>query len=133
DVVLEPADAVAKIMEITAGKGADVAIEALGRQETFENCCAVTRHGGTVSSVGVYGQVPVLNLPTTGTFIHRTLVTTFCPVGTERLTRLMALIAGKKVDLTPLITHHLPLSETPAAYDMFRSHADGVMKIALKP
>lgn len=133
DVVLEPADAVAKIMEITAGTGADVAIEALGRQETFENCCAVTRHGGTVSSVGVYGQVPVLNLPTTGTFIHRTLVTTFCPVGTERLTRLMALIAGKKVDLTPLITHHLPLSETPAAYDMFRSHADGVMKIALKP
>ena len=133
DLVLEPATAVQKIMELTGGRGVDVAVEALGHQVTFENCCAVVRHGGTVSSVGVYGHFPTLTLPTSGTFIHRTLVTTLCPVGTERLGRLMALIAGKKVDLTPLITHRMPLAETPQAYDLFRKHADGVLKIALKP
>lgn len=47
-------DVVQEIMKITEGKGADIAIEALGSQNTFENCMRVIRRGGTVSSVGVY-------------------------------------------------------------------------------
>ncbi len=60
-------------------------------------------------------------------------MTTLCPVGTDRLTRLMALIAGGKVDLTPLITHSMKISETPAGYDLFRERRGGVLKIALRP
>src|SRR4051812_13436030 len=37
----------------TGGRGVDVAIEALGVQETFENALRVLRPGGTLSSVGV--------------------------------------------------------------------------------
>lgn len=133
DLVLDPAGAVAKIMALTNNKGVDIAVEALGHQTTFESACAVTRIGGTTSSVGVYSAFPVLSLPSTGTFIHRKLVTTLCPVGTERLTRLMALIGGGKVDLRPLISHSLPLSKTPDAYDMFREKRGGVLKIALRP
>ncbi|MGE0601957.1 MAG: alcohol dehydrogenase catalytic domain-containing protein [Dehalococcoidia bacterium] len=133
DVVLNPADAVAKIMEMTGNRGVDVAVEALGHQVTFENACASVRLGGTVSSVGVYGAFPELKMATSGSFINRKIVTTLCPVGTNRLERLMALIAGGKVDLTPLITHSLPLSETPAGYEMFRKRDGGVLKIALRP
>jgi threonine dehydrogenase-like Zn-dependent dehydrogenase len=133
DIVIDPADAVAKIMELTGNKGVDIAVEALGHQVTFENACRVVRMGGTVSSVGVYGAFPQLTMPTSGSFIHRKLVTTFCPVGTARLERLMALISGGKVDLTPLITHNMKISETPAAYDLFRKREGGVLKIALRP
>lgn len=133
DIVVEPADAVAKIMQLTNNKGVDIAVEALGHQATFENACAVARLGGTVSSVGVYGAFPVLNLPTSGSFIHRKLVTTLCPVGTDRMNRLMALVAGGKVDLTPLLTHSMKISETPAGYDLFREKKGGVLKIALRP
>lgn len=133
DIVVDPADAVAKIMELTGNKGADIAVEALGHQVTFENACRVVRMGGTVSSVGVYGAFPQLTLPTSGSFIHRKLVTTFCPVGSARLERLMALISGGKVDLTPLITHNMKIAETPAAYDLFRRREGGVLKIALRP
>ncbi|MCL4241359.1 MAG: alcohol dehydrogenase catalytic domain-containing protein [Dehalococcoidia bacterium] len=133
DIVVDPADAVAKIMELTGNKGADIAVEALGHQVTFENACRVVRMGGTVSSVGVYGAFPQLTMPTSGSFIHRKLVTTFCPVGTARLERLMALISGGKVDLTPLITHNMRIAETPAAYDLFRKREGGVLKIALRP
>ena len=133
DMVLEPGEAVAKIMQLTNNKGVDIAVEALGHQVTFENACAVTRLGGTVSSVGVYGAFPVLQLPTSGSFIHRKLVTTFCPVGTSRLERLMALVSGGKVDLRPLLTHSMKLSETPAGYDLFRERKGGVLKIALRP
>jgi threonine dehydrogenase-like Zn-dependent dehydrogenase len=133
DIVVEPAGAVARIMELTANKGVDIAVEALGHQVTFENACQVVRLGGTVSSVGVYGAFPELRMPTGGSFIHRKLVTTLCPVGTARLQRLMALIAGGKADLTPLITHNMKISETPAAYDLFRKREGGVLKIALRP
>lgn len=133
DIVLDPADAVAKIMAHTNNKGVDIAVEALGHQVTFENACAVVRNGGTVSSVGVYGAFPQLTMPTSGSFIHRKLVTTLCPVGTARMDRLMALVSGGKVDLTPLITHSMKLSETPAGYDLFRKKEGGVLKIALRP
>ena len=133
DIVVDPADAVTKIMEMTGGKGADIAVEALGHQVTFENACNVVRSGGTVSSVGVYGAFPTLTMPTGGSFMHRKIVTTLCPVGTSRMERLMALVSGGRVDLTPLITHSMKISETPEGYDLFRRREGGVLKIALRP
>lgn len=133
DIVVDPADAVEKIMGLTGGKGVDIAVEALGHQVTFENACRVVRNGGTVSSVGVYGTFPELRMPTGGSFMHRKIVTTLCPVGTTRMERLMALISGGKVDLTPLITHSMKVSDTPAGYDLFRKKEGGVLKIALRP
>ena len=47
---VDPVDA---IMQLTAGRGVDVAIEALGTQATFEACLKVLRPGGTLSSEGV--------------------------------------------------------------------------------
>ena len=47
-------DPVAEIKRLTGGRGADVTIEALGQQTTFENALRATRPGGTLSSLGVY-------------------------------------------------------------------------------
>ena len=48
-------DPVAAIKRLTGGRGVDVAIEALGKQDTFQWCLEATRPGGIVSSLGVYG------------------------------------------------------------------------------
>ena len=133
DRVVEPASAVEKILALTGGKGVDVAVEALGSQTTLENAGHVTRLGGVVSSVGVYSKFPTVAIPTDGSFIHRRFVTTLCPVGADRLRRMMDVVRYGKVDLTPLFTHHMKLAETPAGYDLFRSRRDGVIKIALRP
>lgn len=133
DLVLEPGNAVAEIMKLTNNVGVDVAVEALGHQVTFENCCAVTRAGGTISIVGVYGAFPVLNLPTGGTFVHRRLITTLCPSGRPRLEKLFALVSSGKINLSALFTHRMKLSDAPAAYDLFRERKGGVLKIALEP
>jgi len=45
----------------------------------------------------------------------------------------LALISGNKVDLRPLITHSMKLSETVEGYNMFRQRQGGVLKIALRP
>ncbi len=133
DVVVDPAEAVEKILALTGGKGVDVAVEALGNQATLEAAGRVTRLGGTVSSVGVYSKFPTVTVPTDGTFLQRRLVTSLCPGGADRLRRMMDLVQYGNVDLTPLFTHSMKLSEAPEAYDLFRSRRDGVIKIALRP
>ncbi len=130
--VVDPkGDVVSEIQALSGGSGVDIAVEALGRQETIENCFRVVRMNGTVSSVGVYAENEYIKVPTDGTFIHRKFVTTLCPAGTERLDYLLGLIDSGKVDLTPLFTHTMPLSDIVSAYDMFRNHEDGVLKIAI--
>ena len=55
-------DAVARVMELTDGLGADVAIEAVGVPETFELCTELIRPGGRVANVGVHGKCATLHL-----------------------------------------------------------------------
>jgi threonine dehydrogenase-like Zn-dependent dehydrogenase len=132
DYVVSPENAVEKIMELTNGRGVDIAVEALGRQATLDSCFAVTRFGGTVSSVGVYGAEGRVSIPLDGSFYHRRFVTTLCPTGRKRLDYLLRLIGDGRVDLTPLLTHDMALADVARGYDLFRSHADGVIKIALR-
>lgn len=131
DVVLSPENAVDEILAATHGVGVDLAVEALGSQRTFESCLRVTRFGGTVSSVGVYAGAARIEIPTDGTFLHRTIVTTFCPAGAARLEQLLRIMDGG-LDLTPLFTHEMGLSEIVEAYDLFRNRRDGVLKIAVR-
>ena len=133
DVVVDPAKAVDEIRALTGGGGVDVAVEALGHQQTLENAVRVTRWGGTISSVGVYAAFPTISIPTDGTFLHRRFVTTLCPSGADRLRRLMDLVRFGKVDLIPLFTHHTKLADTPDGYDLFRARKEGVIKLAIRP
>jgi threonine dehydrogenase-like Zn-dependent dehydrogenase len=126
------ADPVQAILEWTGGRGVDVAIEALGTQQTFESALRVLRPGGTLSSLGVYSGK--LSLPldafAAGLGDHR-IVTTLCPGGKERMRRLMEVVATGRVDLRPLVTHRFPLDRIVEAYDLFANQRDGVLKVAI--
>ena len=135
DVVLnhKEQDVVAEIKRLTGG-GADVAIEALGQQATFEACLRSVHAGGTVSSLGVYSghlQVP-LDAFSAGLGDH-TIVTTLCPGGKERMRRLMSVVAANRAPFRELVTHPFKLADIEAAYDLFSHQRDGVLKIALTP
>ena len=133
-VDFKTADPVAEIMHLTNGRGVDVAIEALGRQETFEWALRVLRPGGTLSSLGVYADD--LRIPL-GAFAaglgDHTIVTTLCPGGKERMRRLMNVVAASKVDTRPLVTHRFKLDQIEAAYELFAHQRDGVLKVAITP
>ena len=127
-------DPVEAIMKLTDGRGVDVAIEALGAQQTFEGALRVLRPGGTLSSLGVYSGD--LNIPlgafAAGLGDHK-IVTTLCPGGKERMRRLMEVIASGRVDTRPLVTHRFKLDDIEAAYDLFSHQRDGVLKVAITP
>jgi alcohol dehydrogenase len=119
-------DAVAEVMELTEGLGADVAIEAVGVPETFELCTELIRPGGRVANVGVHGHPATLHLERL--WIRDVTITTGL-VDTFTTPKLLRLIAEGRLDPTPFATHRFELDEMTEAYDTF---ADAGRTNALK-
>lgn len=135
DVVLDyrHCNVVEEVLRLTDG-GADVAIEALGTQDTFETCLRCLRPGGTLSSLGVYSGR--LQLPyeafAAGLGDHH-IVTTLCPGGKERMRRLLSAVKSGRFDPTLLISHRFSLDEILEGYRLFGSREDGVLKVLITP
>lgn len=141
-----------KIRDMTKGRGADVAIDAVGAEtersvaeklkavinlekgsiKVIDWCTQAVRRGGIVSVVGVYGS-PYDNFP-----IHRIfdkgLTMRFGQSYVHRyIDQLFELVQNRKVVLDDIITHHLPLSEATKGYDMFKHKKNDCVKVVLRP
>lgn len=135
DLVLDyrKVDVVEEVRKLTGG-GVDVAIEALGTQQTFENALRCLRPGGTLSSLGVYsGKLQVPYEAFAAGLGNLRIVTTLCPGGKERMRRLIETVRHGRLDLTPLLTHTFPLDRIVEAYQLFGERRDGVLKVAIRP
>jgi alcohol dehydrogenase len=128
DVIINNAkqDAVAAVMDLTEGLGADVAIEAVGVPDTFELCTELIRPGGHVANVGVHGHAVTLHLEKL--WIRDVTITTGL-VDTSTTPRLLRLVAEGRLNPTLFATHRFGLEETMSAYDVF---ADAASTNALK-
>jgi alcohol dehydrogenase len=114
-------DALARVMELTGGRGVDTAIEAVGVPATFELCTELIRAGGRVANVGVHGCSVTLHLEKL--WIRNVAITTGL-VDTFTTPRLLQLIEGGRLDATPFATHRFQLEETMQAYDVFGDAAN---------
>ncbi len=119
-------DALARIMELTDGLGADVALEAVGLPDTFELACELIRPGGRVANIGVHGHSATLHLERLWT---RDVTITTGLVDTNTIPRLMKLVTDGRLDPTVFATHRFALEDTMSAYDTF---ADAAHTAALK-
>jgi alcohol dehydrogenase len=145
-------DLIEKIYEMTKGRGADVAIDAVGMEanrtflekakavvnvekgtsKVIELCVKAVRRSGTVAVVGVYGSA-YDNFP-----IHRIfdkgLIMQFGQAQTHvYIDQCFELVRTGKVTLDDIITHKLPLSRAAEAYDMFKHKTDDCVKVVMKP
>lgn len=134
DVVVDfkKEDPVEAIMRLTDGRGVDVAIEALGTQSTFESALRVLRPGGVLSSLGVYSSDLRIPLDAFAAGLgDKSIRTSLCPGGKERMRRMLGVIASGRVDLGNLVTHRFKLDQIEEAYDLFANQRDGVLKVAI--
>ena len=123
-------DAVARIMELTDGMGADVALEAVGIAPTFELAAELIRPGGHVANIGVHGHSACLHLET---MWSRNVTITTGLVDTFTIPQLMRLVAQGRLDPTVLATHRYALGDTMAAYDTFAdAGTTGALKVVLQ-
>lgn len=114
------------------GGGADVAIEAVGADATIKLA---------INAVGQRGRVSVIGVSQNRAFpFHLQLAQIkelefhigLCSIQYE-LPALLKLTAAGRLRPEAVVTHRLPMSEGPQAYQLFAARADGVSKILLDP
>ena len=122
-------DAVAMVMELTDGLGADVAFEAVGVPQTFELATELIRPGGRVANIGVHGKPAALHLEK----LWSRDVTVTMGLVDPSIPQLMRLVASGRLDPSLFATHRFALEDTMQAYDTFADAANShALKVVLE-
>ncbi len=145
-------DVVKTIRDMTEGRGADVCVDAVGLEahrdfseiiseklhgetgtiDVIHTCVRAVRRGGVISVVGVYGS-PYHNFPFGQIFDKALKICTGQALVQHYIDDLLKLVEERKVRLDDIISHVLPLSQAPHAYDIFNQKKDNCVKVVLKP
>ena len=132
DIVINPAkeDAIAKIRELTEGRGADVTIEAVGITPTYNMALEAVRPAGTVSIIGVFEKPQELKM---NEYWIKNLTIKMGLVNANKLPQLIELIKKGKIDMRFLQTHKAPLNDIMEGYDVFGNKKDDCLKWLVTP
>ena len=133
DLALDASDpgTEARIMEATGGDGVEVVLEMSGSPRALDQALRVITRGGRISLLGIFnGAVPIelsesvimQGLRLHGIFGRRIY---------DTWERTQALLRSGALDVTPIITHRLDLSEWPKAFELLASRHAG--KVVLLP
>jgi 2-desacetyl-2-hydroxyethyl bacteriochlorophyllide A dehydrogenase len=128
---IDPENVPERVLALTGGEGADAVIEAVGRAELVAQAPFLLRPGGVVSVAGVI--MSNVELPWALFLMNNLSLRGGLVNPQQHVEKLLALIRNGRLDPAELVTHRMPLSEGPAAYELFASHADGVLKVVLEP
>ena len=129
-LVCPPEDCKAFTLAHSDHGGADVVLEVAGGADTFRLAWECARPNAVVTVVALYDQPQILPLPQ---MYGKNLIFKTGGVDGCDCAEILSLIQKGKLDTTPLITHHFPLSQIMEAYRIFENRLDGVVKIAITP
>jgi threonine dehydrogenase-like Zn-dependent dehydrogenase len=144
------------LKDLTGGRGPDACIDAVGleahlpgalgaydrikqatglesdRPHALREAIMACRNGGIVSVIGVYGgfidKFPI------GSLMNRSLTIKTGQCHVQRYMKpLLERIQKGEIDPSFVITHRLPLDETPRGYAMFLNKEDDCLKVVLRP
>ena len=132
DVVINSGkeDAAAIIMDLTNGRGADCAIEAVGLVPTIVAAMKTLRVGGRLEVIG-FGT-PTYELNMIDLFMKNLTIGSGL-VPADNMARLIELIHKGKLNLRFLATHSKPLNDIVEGYDIFGNKKDGCIKWIVTP
>ena len=119
-----------KVKALTAGRGADTAIEAVGLPATFLLCEDLVAPGGVIANVGVHGTKVDLHLER---LWSENIAITTRLVDTVTTPMLLKTVQSKKIDPKLLITHRFKLDKILDAYETFGHAAStGALKVIIE-
>ncbi len=124
------AELVAEVKKLTAGRGADLAYEAVGRNETVAGAIDCTRKGGTVTLIG--NIQPEVTLPLQKVVTRQLRLQGSCASSGE-YPQAIELIASGKIKVAPLITAVAPLEDGPRWFERLHAREPNLMKVILSP
>jgi threonine dehydrogenase-like Zn-dependent dehydrogenase len=149
-------DVLAMLREMTGGRGPDACIDAVGmeaqghgavaaydrvkhalklqtdRPTALREALLACRKGGVVSLPGVYGGV--LDKVPLGAAFAKGLTLRMGQTHVHRYLRpLLERVRNNEIDPSFVVTHRFQLDDAPAAYELFRKHDEGCVKVVLRP
>jgi L-iditol 2-dehydrogenase len=123
-------DLTKEIMKRTEGRGVDVVLEAVGRDETIATAIDCVRKGGTVVLVGNIS--PQVNLPLQKVVSRQIRLQGSCASAGE-YPEAMKLMAAGTINVASLITAVAPLADGPSWFERLHAREPNLMKIILDP
>jgi len=153
----EDPDVVEQLKELTAGRGPDAVIDAVGMEAShghgavfamdrvkqatrtesdrgfaLRDAILACRPAGIVSVIGVYGGL--LDKFPSGAFMNKGLTMKSGQCHVQRyLPKLYAHVRNGDIDPSFVVTHRLPLGEAPNGFETFKHKQDECVKVVLKP
>ena len=121
---------ISEMLGETSGRGVDIVLEAVGREETIATGIDCVRKGGTVTLVGNIS--PQIALPLQKVVSRQIRLQGSCASAGE-YPQAMELIASGKIKVAPLITAVAPLSDGPEWFERLHAREPNLMKIVLDP
>lgn len=125
-----PRDAV---RALTAGRGADVVIEAAGSPRTFQLALTLARRGGTVVGEGIAGGGAPLPFQPDDLVLQDLRVHGVFSYAARHFEKALRMLERGALDVQPLITHTFPLSEFRRAFELLERRTEPIGKVLLVP
>ena len=123
-------DVAARVRDLTEGRGADVAIEAVGATKPLLTAIGAVRKGGTVTVIG--NLSPETTLPLQSVVTRQIRLQGSCASSGE-YPACIALLAAGKIRVDPILSAVAPLADGPAWFDRLYGKEPGLMKVVLQP
>ncbi|MCL2768916.1 MAG: alcohol dehydrogenase catalytic domain-containing protein [Solirubrobacterales bacterium] len=126
---LEHDDVKRAVRAATAGRGADLVVDAVGDPRALELAISLARPAGNVTAVGVYAERCEVHMGLA--WIKALTLRTGLANVIGHVDRVMAMMEAGALDPAPLVTHRMSLEQAPEAYALYDRRE--ALKILLRP
>jgi L-iditol 2-dehydrogenase len=123
-------DVAAEVLRLTAGRGADIAFEAVGIAPTVQTAIACLRKGGQLTLVGILAAKIEFPIQTA---VTRELTVRGSYISSGEYPACLDLIARGTIVVDPLISAVAPLAEGEAWFQRLHAANEGLVKVLLEP
>lgn len=122
----------AKIVEVTGGRGLDVAFDAVGLKATFEQALSHLTVGGRLVSVGMSDQEPTVG-STTMLGLTKKQVLGHLGYKNVDIETLATLVSLGRLDLSRSISGIVPLEDIAAGIERLERHEGNPIRLLVQP
>jgi L-iditol 2-dehydrogenase len=131
DAVLEPAEAAEEILNATAQRGVDCAIDCAAGEDTTIQAMQLTRNAGRVALTGIHRTALV---SVDASAMRRKELTLFNVRRSNHETQeALDLLQAHAAWFAPVLTHARPIEHIGEAFDIASHYRDGVGKMIVRP
>ncbi len=125
-------DPVARVKELTGGRGADCVVEAVGNPKTYEQAMEMLRPGGVLAAFGICGPDDILPLKMADFVLSEKKISSSCAGYGEDWTDSITLLSNGRIKPEPLFSKIMPLERLEEALIMLQENRD-LIKIFISP